>query len=77
MLLHIDDKSDPRRARDALTDRQILTFNEWCVLNALSERTGRRILKSGTGPKVVQLSARRLGVTVAANRAWQQSRERK
>jgi hypothetical protein len=77
MLLHIDDKDDPRRVRDAVTDRQVLTFNEWCVLNALSERTGRRILKSGTGPRIVQLSARRFGITVRANREWQQSRERK
>ena len=29
---------------------QVLTFREWCALNNISERTGRRILVSGTGP---------------------------
>jgi hypothetical protein len=59
-----------------LLDSQCLSFLEWCQLNRLSERTGRRILKSGCGPPVVQLSTQRIGITVGANRAWQQSRER-
>jgi hypothetical protein len=74
MLFHIDD--DPRRVRGALDDNQVLTFREWCLLNSLSERNGRRILKTGTGPRVVQLSARRFGITVRANREWQASRAR-
>jgi hypothetical protein len=59
-----------------LNDNQVLTFFEWCRLNRVSERNGRRILQSGTGPTVVQLSANRIGITVGANRRWQQSRER-
>jgi hypothetical protein len=59
-----------------LLDSQCLSFFEWCQLNRFSERTGRRILKSGRGPPVVQLSTQRIGITVGANRAWQQSRER-
>jgi hypothetical protein len=55
-----------------LLDSQYLSFFEWCF----SERTDRRILKSGRGPRVVQLSTQRIGITVEANRAWQQSRER-
>ena len=57
-------------------DHQVLTFREWCALNRISERTGRRILASGNGPTVTMLSARRVGITVGNNRRWQESRAR-
>jgi hypothetical protein len=59
-----------------LLDDRCLTFNEWCSLNGIGQRTGRRILKSGNGPAVVQLSERRIGITVRANREWQAARAR-
>jgi hypothetical protein len=59
-----------------LLDDRCLTFREWCQLNGIGERTGRRILKSGNGPVVTQLTEKRIGITVRANRAWQASRER-
>jgi hypothetical protein len=59
-----------------LLDDRCLTFREWCELNGISERNGRRVLQSGTGPAVVQLSAHRIGITVGANRRWQESRTR-
>ena len=31
-----------------LLDSQVLTFREWCRLNRISARTGRRVLASGT-----------------------------
>jgi hypothetical protein len=55
-----------------LDDQQILPFQVWCRLNNLSLRTGRRVLASGSGPRVVQLSSHRIGVTYGDNRAWQQ-----
>jgi hypothetical protein len=55
---------------------QVLTFGEWCQINRLSERTGRRIIAAPDGPTTVQLSARRIGITVRANRESQQSRAR-
>ena len=55
---------------------QVLTFREWCRINHISERTGRRLLASGTGPIVTQLSPHRIGITVGNNAAWQQSRAR-
>ena len=58
-----------------LLDSQVLTFSEWCRLNRISGRTGRRILASGDGPTVVLLSPQRIGITVGANKRWQQSRE--
>jgi hypothetical protein len=59
-----------------LLDTQVMRFREWCRLNQFSERTGRRILASGDGPAVVQLTDKIIGVTVAADRAWKASRVR-
>ena len=59
-----------------LNDFQVLTFRQWCDLNGISARTGRRILASGTGPAVTRLSAKRMGISVGAHRAWLASRER-
>jgi hypothetical protein len=66
-----------QRALDvARLDSRVLTFAEWCELNSIGLRTGRRILRGGNGPAVTQLSARRVGITIAADRAWKASRER-
>jgi hypothetical protein len=43
-------------------DDQVLTFREWCELNAISPTTGRRILAGGDGPVVTALSAKRIGI---------------
>jgi hypothetical protein len=59
-----------------LHDEQVLSFHQWCALNGFSPRTGRRLLASGNGPTVIQLSEHRIGVRVADNRRWQQSRVR-
>jgi predicted DNA-binding transcriptional regulator AlpA len=61
----------------ALHDDQILSFREWCQINGISERNGRRIVKAPDGPEVVRLSPRRIGITIAANRRWQEQRTRK
>jgi hypothetical protein len=61
------------RAND---DDQVLSFPEWCDLNRISLRSGRRIIKAPGGPTVMQLSANRIGITRRANREWQASRER-
>lgn len=57
-------------------DNRVLTFKQWCALNGISAATGRRIINAGTGPVITQLSPRRIGVTVANNRAWLASRSR-
>lgn len=76
-ILRLDDR---RRIPDAPLfpshDDQVLTFPEWCQLNRVSARNGRRILASPDGPKVTMLSARRIGITIRANRNWQKSKER-
>jgi hypothetical protein len=62
--------------RHSLDDDKVLTFAEWCKLNRIGQRTGRRIIRSGNGPVVTQLSERRIGITIANNRAWQASKAR-
>jgi hypothetical protein len=70
-------QSDPIRDRELeLSQFRVLTFAEWCSLNGFSPATGRRILNSGTGPVIIQLSDRRIGITVGANADWQASRAR-
>jgi predicted DNA-binding transcriptional regulator AlpA len=54
----------------------VLSFQEWCRINNLSERNGRRILSEGNGPRVIQLSPRRIGIRESDNAAWQESRIR-
>jgi hypothetical protein len=74
-----DRRAAQRRQSDSATDRElnqfrVLTFAQWCALNGISAATGRRILASGLGPIVTRLSARRIGITVGNNAAWQESR---
>jgi predicted site-specific integrase-resolvase len=57
-------------------DRCVMTLGEWAALNGFSVWTAQRLIKAGKGPVITQLSDRRIGITVAANREWQQARER-
>jgi hypothetical protein len=61
---------DPTLSRDD----QVLTIKQWCALNAISERTGARILAGRKGPPIVHLSAKRIGIRVSDNHLWQASR---
>jgi hypothetical protein len=54
----------------------VLTFVEWCLLNHISQRQGRRILKAPGGPIVTQLSDNRIGISRRNNRTWQAARAR-
>jgi predicted DNA-binding transcriptional regulator AlpA len=66
-----------QRERDRPHRDRVLSFREWCAVNSFSTATGRRLIKAGLGPPVLQLSPRRLGVRESDNAAWQQSRVRK
>jgi predicted DNA-binding transcriptional regulator AlpA len=59
-----------------LNDYQVLTVRQWSQLVGISTRTAKRRFKAGDGPQRVQLSANRVGVTVAAHKAWLQARAR-
>jgi hypothetical protein len=70
-------QSGPAADRETeLHQFRVLTFAQWCALNGISLATGRRILKSGKGPVVTQLSDRRIGISVRANAEWQAARAR-
>jgi predicted DNA-binding transcriptional regulator AlpA len=73
---HRKDQQQRERRRLLDGDDRVLTFKQWCDLNSLSPATGRRILKSGDGPKSVQLSPRRIGISLRANREWLAARAR-
>ena len=62
--------------RPDLEDHRVLSFKEWCALCGFSAATGRRVIAAGIGPIVTQLSARRIGVSIANHLAWQASRAR-
>jgi predicted DNA-binding transcriptional regulator AlpA len=66
----------PKAEQIDANDDRVLTFKEWCALNGISRNTGRRIFGSGAGPEIVQLSPRRIGITVRANRRWQMAQRR-
>jgi hypothetical protein len=67
---------DTAELNRALDDQRVMPFDYWCAVNGFSRSTGRRLVKSGNGPRFTQLSERRSGVTVGNNREWQKSRER-
>lgn len=69
-------KAERLQLRQTLSqdDDAVLRIKEWCALNGISERHGRRILASGDGPVITWLSGRRYGITRANNRAWLKSR---
>jgi predicted DNA-binding transcriptional regulator AlpA len=56
---------------------RVLSFPQWAKLAGLSERTGRDIIERGDGPKVVQLSANRIGIRVCDHREWLAAKTRK
>jgi hypothetical protein len=51
-------------------DHRIMSFRAWCELNGFSAATGRRLIERGEGPPIIQLSPRRIGIAIGANRAW-------
>jgi predicted DNA-binding transcriptional regulator AlpA len=59
---------------EAVQDNRVLSFKQWCELNGISRSTGQRLISAGKGPRLIQLSEKRIGVTVAENRRWQASR---
>jgi len=57
-------------------DDAVLTFKEWCALNAISPRQGRRIIASGKGPLITMRSEKLIGITRRHDREWKASRVR-
>jgi hypothetical protein len=77
MVRKASPKRIPRAHFSIDHDQQVLTFAEFCEMNSISPKTGRRILKAPGGPVVTMLTKTRIGITVKAIRDWQASRTRK
>jgi predicted DNA-binding transcriptional regulator AlpA len=57
-------------------DLQILTVRQWAALITVSLPTAKRMIKNGDAPKIIQLSAKRIGIRVGDHRAWLAAQER-
>jgi hypothetical protein len=68
--------SSERPARTAPQPLRVLSFKQFCELGGFSPRTGRRLIGSGDGPKITQLSERRIGVREDHFREWLDKRVR-
>jgi hypothetical protein len=60
-------------SQDAAGD-VVLPFMEWMALAGLSETAARVLRARGEGPRVVRLTSKKLGVTLAEHRRWVRSR---
>jgi hypothetical protein len=69
-------EQDCRRPYERDDDYRVMRFKVWCDSKGLSVPTGRRLVRSGKGPRIVQLSARTIGVTVKDDREWTEARIR-
>jgi hypothetical protein len=75
MSHHEEVRRSLQSARErALDDDWIMPFSLWCQINNFSEATGRRLRRAGKGPVFTQISDRRIGVSIRANRRWQEAR---
>jgi hypothetical protein len=55
---------------------RVMSLSEWAKLATLSPRTARDVIARGDGPKVVQLSNKRIGIRVCDHREWLAARTR-
>jgi predicted DNA-binding transcriptional regulator AlpA len=60
----------------ALTPDRVLTLDQFCELNGIGRNTGKRLIATGNGPAIVQLSPRRMGIRESDAAAWQAARIR-
>ena len=67
----------PRDQHLTADDLKVMTVPEWATLNSLSIFTAKKLLAEGQGPRVIQLSKRRIGIRVIDARRWQEERMRK
>jgi predicted DNA-binding transcriptional regulator AlpA len=59
-----------------VSPNRVLTLPQWAEVNSISLKTGKRLLAAGQGPRVTQLSERRIGIREIDNAEWQASRVR-
>jgi predicted DNA-binding transcriptional regulator AlpA len=57
-------------------DLKVLTLKEWARLTGLSFQTAKRLIASGDGPRIIQLSTKRMGVRMIDAARWSEQRLR-
>jgi predicted DNA-binding transcriptional regulator AlpA len=57
-----------------LDDERIIDLTTFSAMAGLSIATTRRLIKTGQGPRLVRLSARRVGVRIGDVRRWLEHR---
>jgi hypothetical protein len=72
MTVREAERRQRQRQRDESrrTSQKILTFQNWCQLNSISEATGRRLIRAGK-VRVTRLSERRIGIGELDNADFQ------
>jgi predicted site-specific integrase-resolvase len=50
-----------------------MSFKDWCILNSISESTGRRLVRAGR-VRIIRLSERRIGIGEDDNADYQARR---
>ena len=74
--MSLDEQQRRRRPYEREDDYRVMRFKTWCDSKGFSVPTGRRLVRSGKGPRIVQLSERTIGVTVKDDREWTEARIR-
>jgi hypothetical protein len=74
--MSLDKQERRRRPYERDDDYRVMRFKTWCDSKGFSVPTGRRLVRSGKGPRIVQLSERTIGVTVKDDREWTEARIR-
>jgi len=69
-------EAERARLAEYQNPNMVLTFKQWCALNTFSISTGKQILRDGEGPKVIQLTDKRIGIRIGDNADWQEARAR-
>ena len=59
-----------QREESHRTSQRILSFKAWCLLNSISEATGRRLIRAGK-VRTIRLSERRIGIGELDNADFQ------
>jgi len=70
MTLREAERRQRQRESSHRTSQRILSFKDWCILNSISESTGRRLIRAGK-VRVTRLSERRIGVSELDNANYQ------
>jgi predicted DNA-binding transcriptional regulator AlpA len=62
--------------KESINDLRVIALRDVAETLGISFATLKREIASGTGPKIIRLSTRRVGIRVCDLRVWQEARVR-